>query len=219
VNEAELRERIASLEREKRDLDGRVRDLERQNEEYVARHVVLEQQKTNLVHLHAAAQVLGASSDRDQVFQAIREVVANLVGCEELVVFERSDEGATLSRVAAFGVDDVPATLPTERGIIGRTVRSGQAWIRYVDAAGAETELPYEADLSACIPLLSRGRAVGAIAVYRLLPQKNGFERLDEQLFEVLSTHAGRALHATRRASSGAAYTAAAEVPERKGAQ
>jgi hypothetical protein len=37
----------------------------------------------------------------------------------------------------------------------------------------------------------------GAIAIYRLLPQKSGFEEVDRELFELLATHAATALYCT----------------------
>ena len=39
------------------------------------------------------------------------------------------------------------------------------------------------------------GRPVGAIAIFRLLPQKAGFETVDYELFDLLATHGATALH------------------------
>jgi hypothetical protein len=38
----------------------------------------------------------------------------------------------------------------------------------------------------------------GAIALFRLLPQKSGIEAVDRELFELLATHAATALHCAR---------------------
>ena len=51
------------------------------------------------------------------------------------------------------------------------------------------------ADAVVSIPLLLDGRAIGVIAIFRLLPQKSGLERVDHELFALLSTHAALALH------------------------
>ena len=64
-----------------------------------------------------------------------------------------------------------------------------------------------EPGLTACIPLKLEDRVVGAIALFRLLPQKSGFESLDMELFELLGTHAATALYASglhERVSAGA---------------
>jgi GAF domain-containing protein len=49
-----------------------------------------------------------------------------------------------------------------------------------------------------CIPLAVQGRPIGAIAIYELLQQKNGFSPLDRELFNVLGGHAATALFAAR---------------------
>jgi GAF domain-containing protein len=38
----------------------------------------------------------------------------------------------------------------------------------------------------------------GAIAIFRLLPQKVGLEEVDRELFELLATHAATALYCTQ---------------------
>ena len=52
-----------------------------------------------------------------------------------------------------------------------------------------------EATAIVSIPLQLNQRVVGLIALFKLLPQKTGIEPVDQELFEVLSTHAARALH------------------------
>ncbi len=56
-----------------------------------------------------------------------------------------------------------------------------------------------EKDLTACIPLKVDGKVTGALALFRLLPQKQGFEAVDHELFDLLATHAATALHASAR--------------------
>jgi hypothetical protein len=41
------------------------------------------------------------------------------------------------------------------------------------------------------------GRVTGAIAIFKLLPQKAGIEDLDREIFELLATHAATALYCT----------------------
>ena len=62
------------------------------------------------------------------------------------------------------------------------------------DNAGLRLE---EKDLSACIPLHFDGRLLGVVAIFRLLPQKTGLVALDHELFDLLATHAARALYCT----------------------
>ena len=47
------------------------------------------------------------------------------------------------------------------------------------------------------LELIEFPRVTGAIAIFRLLPQKTGFEEVDRELFELLATHAATALYCT----------------------
>jgi hypothetical protein len=49
-----------------------------------------------------------------------------------------------------------------------------------------------------CIPLSVQNSPIGAIAIYGLLQQKDGFSALDHELFTVLGGHAATALFAAR---------------------
>jgi hypothetical protein len=49
-----------------------------------------------------------------------------------------------------------------------------------------------------CIPLLVQNSPIGAITIYSLLQQKDGFTALDHELFTVLGGHAATALFAAR---------------------
>jgi GAF domain-containing protein len=57
--------------------------------------------------------------------------------------------------------------------------------------------------LTACIPLVLDGHVIGAIAVFRLLDQKESkLAPLDFELFDLLATHAASALYCSDRASA-----------------
>jgi len=85
--------------------------------------------------------------------------------------------------------------VPLGRGVIGRCARTGQMYLAgRDDDAGLR---PEERAMSACIPLHYDGRLLGAVAIFRLLPQKSGLVALDHELFELIATHAARALYCT----------------------
>ena len=63
----------------------------------------LEQQHAHLTCLYVACSRLHASPDREDVLAAIHEIVINLIGCEELAVFEK--HGEQLSLISSFGID------------------------------------------------------------------------------------------------------------------
>jgi GAF domain-containing protein len=55
-----------------------------------------------------------------------------------------------------------------------------------------------EAGPVVCIPLRVQDSPVGAIAIYSLLQQKDGFSPLDQELFTLLAGHAATAIFASR---------------------
>jgi len=95
------------------------------------------------------------------------------------------------------------AKVPLGHGVIGRAARSAERYLRKKGAASEREALPAEVDLTACIPLVLGARVTGAIALFRLLPQKSeGFQDLDYELMELLATQAATALYASRHLAS-----------------
>ena len=129
----------------------------------------------------------------------IQEIIINLIGCEELGIFEVGSNGSTMSLVASFGID--PAgyqTVSLGSGLIGRAALTGETYLASQKHKSGTRGSPEETDLTACIPLKLDGKVTGAIALFRLLPQKPCLETLDHELFDLLATHAAMALYCTR---------------------
>ena len=83
--------------------------------------------------------------------------------------------------------------MPLGQGRIGQAARSGEIFVAD-RAPGDEAAEPASPPASRSS---STARVTGAIAIFRLLPQKNGFEDVDRELFELLATHAATALYCT----------------------
>lgn len=191
---ASLRARIAELEAEQGALARRLELAEVENRQWVEQYVASEQQRSDLTHLYAATRALSARTSRAELVEAIREIITNLVGSEDMAFFETGIDGDSLSLIAAFGSTTPPRSVRFGEGVIGETARRGAVATR-ADVRDA----PDEPEVAACIPLLAQGRVVGAIALFRLLPQKAGLVALDERLFEIVSLHGGLAWDATER--------------------
>lgn len=175
-------------------LQRHLRHIEEESQRLSGRYAEVEQQNSNLANLYVASYRLHATVDRQEVLSVLQEIVANLIGSEQLAIFELDPETSALSLVASFGIDPVQhAGVKLGIGIIGRVAANGQAFVR--DQAEIRAGLPAEADLTACVPLKMDGRITGVIALFRLLPQKNGFEAVDNELFDLLATHAATALY------------------------
>ncbi len=161
---------------------------------YANRYEEIEQLNTNLAKLYVSSYQLHGTLDREEVLAIIQEIIFNLVGCEEVAIFE-PDSGDSLNLLtSSFDIDKKRyGRIPLGSGIIGRVAETDEPYFK-VESAGdqATTE---EDDLTACIALKVNGKLMGAIAIFALLPQKQGLEELDHELFDLLATHASMALY------------------------
>jgi len=178
-------------------LEAQLKILLRQVDEESQRHqeefTQLQQQTNNLANLYVATYRLHGTLDRAEVLESIKEIVANLIGSEEMVLFEVDWKNQALVLIDSNGMD--PAhyrRVPLNAGLIGAAVRTGKPLV--VDS---QVRGPGEEALTAVIPLQLAGGVAGAIAIFRLLPQKARFEELDRELFDLLASHAAMALHCT----------------------
>jgi len=163
-----------------------------ESQSYSSRYAEIESQNSNLANLYVASYRLHGTVERKEVIDTLQEIVANLIGSEEAGLFELDAEKQTLGLVASFGLGpDACRSVPLGSGRVGQAAQSGEIFVAEPGSSEAE------GGLSACIPLKLDGKVTGAIAIYRLLPQKAGFEDVDRELFELLATHAATALYCT----------------------
>lgn len=169
--------------------------LERTREEsqgYSSRYAEIETQNSNLANLYVASYRLHGTLDRKEVIDTLQEIIANLIGSEEAGLYDLNAAKQSLELVASFGLaPDAHRSVPLASGRLGQAARSGEIFV--AEPGSGEVE----GGLTACIPLKLDGKVTGAIAIYRLLPQKSGFEEVDRELFELLATHAATALYCT----------------------
>ena len=190
-------QRIATLLAENARLTEAVDALEREAKRYYERYVEAQVKGASVATLYVASSRLRASIDRTEVISAIEEIVVGLVGSEEVVIYETTDDGATLVPMSWLGVD--PTQTPSEHvgeGTIGAAAATGVTWV----ALDSEAP-PTVADLTACVPLRIGHTTVGAIAIFRMLEHKRALEPVDRELFTLLSTQAAMALLCSKLAA------------------
>lgn len=146
-----------------------------------------------LMRLNAANARLIQSLEHNDVFEAIAEIIANLVGSEEIAVFDFHPERQSFSLAWSWGVEEA-ALQPflCGAGMFGRAVQQGVSQFRERQAEGVL--LAYEKNLTACVILKSSGEIVGVIAIFGLLPQKNNLEWADFELLKFLEIYAAVAV-------------------------
>ena len=190
---SQLREEQSRLRREQEEWQKQISETATENRRFADGYMAVEKRHSDLMNLYVASYRLHGTIDRAEVIGAIQEIVANLVGCEENAIFEVSPAGDVMRLVASVGIDaDAFAAVPVGEGIIGRTAKTGDIFV--TDGEGADSETNPEG-LTACVPLKLNGQVIGAIALFRMLPQKPALEGVDHEMFDLLATHAATALY------------------------
>jgi nitrate/nitrite-specific signal transduction histidine kinase len=189
----ELLQRIHTLEEEFESCRERLAQVEAENQQFAARYVEIEEENNNLANLYVASYQLHSTLDLDEVIKIVIEIVINLIGAEVFAVFLLDEPSRTFQPVAAEGarLDGFPSCA-LGSGAIGEAVRTG-APVCSGEPRSSDLERPI-----VCIPLCVQGHPIGAISIYGLLEQKDGFTPLDHELFSVLGGHAATAVFAAR---------------------
>jgi nitrate/nitrite-specific signal transduction histidine kinase len=189
----ELLSRIENLELEYQTVRERLRQVEEENQQFADRYIEIEEENNNLANLYVASYQLHSTLDLDEVIKIIIEIVINLVGAEVFAVYILDESTGELGVAASEGA--TPSDFPgctLGSGPIGKALESTEPTCWQTDRSD---------DLAqpiVCIPLSVQASPIGAIAIYSLLQQKEGFTALDHELFTVLGGHAATALFAAR---------------------
>jgi hypothetical protein len=153
----------------------------------------LERNHFLLERVHAASVRLIQSLDLGDVYEAIGDIVANLIGSEEVAIIHYQPADGSFSVAWSWGVEeDALQPLTSGAGMIGGAVQQGVSQFR--DRQPDSTLLPHENKLTACVVLKSSREIVGVLAIFGLLPQKNHLEWVDFELLKFLQTYAAAAI-------------------------
>jgi len=198
-----LRQELDRQRAEGERLHSQLLDISQQNQQSLDRYQAVAAQNASLANLYVATYQLHSSTDREQVFAGIREVVANLIGCEEMAIYEMGDADGALRLATWYGIPAGRLSPTPTDGIIGWVAATGQTYVAGEQDAAPAAQAS-EQDLSACVPLKVEERVLGVVALFRLLPQKfEGFNELDRELLNLLATHGATALYLSRLRSGG----------------
>jgi hypothetical protein len=183
--EEQHRSAVTELDR----LRSRVREVAEENERYAEQYHQIEVHSSNLANLYVASYQLHSSVDRESVLGAILEIVINLVGSEQVAVYQRDGLPGQFRLAKSFGLDeDRISTFTLGNGAIARRLANNEIFTDN-EAAGGEDRL------TACVPLKVGEELIGAILVFRLLDHKPSLQPVDHELFELLAVHASTALY------------------------
>ena len=146
-----------------------------------------------LMRLNAANARLTQSLEQGDAFEAIAEITANLIGSEEVAIFDyhRAEQNFSLAWSSGVEADALQPFL-CGAGMFGRAVQQGTS--QFQERQPETALLPHEKNLTACIILKSSGEIVGVIAIFGLLPQKNNLEWADFELLKFLEIYGAVAI-------------------------
>ncbi|MEM6960382.1 MAG: GAF domain-containing protein [Myxococcota bacterium] len=187
----ELLQTIERLEGEKRQLLSRSEQLEASRAHRDHRADSIERELNDLANLYVASHQLHTSLSVRRVIRHLHDTLGQLVGAEKFVIYAVDPEESQIIPIGwdGFANEEVlPVALGT--GPIGESCLTGVSRIR----SSADMSPEGDEDPLAVVPLLADGRPVGAIAIWRLLEQKSGWAKVDEELFSLLGAQAGMAL-------------------------
>lgn len=181
VLRAEEQHRSAAAELQR--LRARFEEIAGENRRVAEQYQHIEEQSSNLANLYVASYQLHASVDREAVLTAIQEIVINLIGSEQLAIYERNDAAFVLA--ASFGLDDADVM----------TSIQGEYAVEKLGEGHIFHDPRKRQPLTASVPLQIAGKTVGAILVFRLLEHKPSLQPVDHELFDLLAVHASTALY------------------------
>lgn len=192
----ELVEKVQRLEVERDKMIKRFAEVEAENRDFAQRYVEVEAENNKLLNLYIASYQLHSTLDFDDVLRTITEIVLNFVGAEVFTIALVSEENQGLRPLVAEGVDpEAVSELPTDDGLVGQSIATGEAF--FAEDIGVEAPTDPRHPLAA-IPLRLKNSVLGVIIVYRFLRQKTEWTSVDHELFTLLAGHAATAIFASK---------------------
>ncbi len=189
-------ERIKKLEDEVVAVKERYKRVEEENKDFAAKYIEVEEINNALANLYVASYQLHSTLDFDEVLRIIKEIVINLIGAEIFAVLLIDEKTNDIVPVSTEGVtlEAIPKARIGE-GIVGSVAKEGESYFAADLREGGDVEkgMPM-----VCIALKIKEHVIGVIAIYSLLMQKEGFNNVDYELFNLLAGHAATAIFSAK---------------------
>lgn len=194
-----LRQKVETLDIEKRLIQQRFDDAEEMNREYLSRYAEIEEQNNNLVNLYVASYQLHSTLDFREVIDIVQEIIINLIGAEAYAILLLDEKTGIFQTIASGGAAGLPGLegLGARRGE-GALGETGATGLSYYAGDDLDSRMPSLSRPIAAVPLKINEEVIGIIAIFSLLEQKHAFTAVDYELFSLLAAHAAAAIFSSR---------------------
>jgi hypothetical protein len=147
--------------------------------------------------IFAARMRLQSALDQAGALDGVREIAGNLIGTEEIAIFKVDKKRSELWLYWSFGVDpNKHSVLEVSREPSLKQVLAGKPLFR--PRWSNEKLLSCDDPVNALVPILVDGAVVAVIVLFRLFPHKSELQPVDQEICEVLTHCAGRAIEPHR---------------------
>ncbi|MEL6759577.1 MAG: hypothetical protein AAFP04_04170, partial [Myxococcota bacterium] len=117
----DVRGRLERQEASETRLQRELVEIQKASARFAEDFAIVEQQHNDLATLYIASFRLHGTLRREEVLATIKEIITNLVGSEQVIVFDRSDDERVLVPVASSGVPESDfSRLELDSSLIGR---------------------------------------------------------------------------------------------------
>jgi diguanylate cyclase (GGDEF)-like protein len=155
--------------------------------------------------LYNAAQEISASFNIDQVCGAIHHAAEQLMPCDDFVIdlYEEASNKIYPLYVMELGKKTTPPSFFADHGLGGQVVHSGKSVLfnntEQIESSGIKFE-PYGNNVATvsvlAVPVKLKGKIIGMISAQSYQPQ--AYTQDDQELLEMLATHAAIAFENVR---------------------
>src|SRR6185295_2122768 len=112
------------------ELQDQLAHIEEENQRFSEKYVEVEQHNANLANLYVASYRLHSTLKRQEVLETIQEIIINLIGSEELGIFELEPGRKALDLVSSFGIEAKRyGGIPLGSGLIGKVALTGETYL------------------------------------------------------------------------------------------
>jgi GAF domain-containing protein len=184
---------------------GRVDELQRQVSTLLATQrelssllVASQARNGEQVKLLAVVRAMIDARDSAEALERVADILSNVIGAREFTIYALDPLDEALVPIAGANAglhaDD---RVRLGHGWLGSIVRGGRVYVAGATERSRTGHPPPE--FEAVVPLRILDRVVGAVVVASLLPHREGLDRCDREIMELLGAYAATAIIAADR--------------------